>query len=177
MVIKARGGQAISVKADVAVEGDVEVIFKSALDVFGRIDVVVHSAGITPMGKIVDGDLATFDKVIATNLRGTFIVLSHAARHLADGGRWDVAWAGDQGVLSSFLQPLDKAVPMVAAADVGRVAAKLMQDGVENASSSWRARRGEPNGIAAELWACIVRFAQRPFRARTGARSSRSGNA
>jgi len=39
---------------------------------------------------------------------------------------WDVPQARDQGVLSSFLQPLDRAMPMVAAADVGRVAAELL---------------------------------------------------
>ena len=40
---------------------------------------------------------------------------------------WDVAAARDQGVLPSFLQPLDKPVPMIATADVGRVAAELIQ--------------------------------------------------
>jgi uncharacterized protein YbjT (DUF2867 family) len=39
----------------------------------------------------------------------------------------DVAAARDQGVLASFLQPLDKPVPMIATADVGRVAAELIQ--------------------------------------------------
>src|SRR5258705_2261731 len=39
---------------------------------------------------------------------------------------WDIAQARDQGVISSFLQPLDKAMPMVATADVGRVAAELL---------------------------------------------------
>jgi uncharacterized protein YbjT (DUF2867 family) len=39
---------------------------------------------------------------------------------------WDVAQALDQGVISAFLQPLDKAMPMVATADVGRVAAELL---------------------------------------------------
>jgi 3-oxoacyl-[acyl-carrier protein] reductase len=85
--IKAKGGQAISVKADVAQESDVGSLFKAALETFGQIDVVVHSAGIMPMGKIADGDLAAFDKAIATNLRGAFIVLSHSARHVAQGGR------------------------------------------------------------------------------------------
>src|SRR5882672_3608032 len=42
--------------------------------------------------------------------------------------RWDVAPARAQGVIPSFLQPLDKPVPMVATADIGRVAAKLLQD-------------------------------------------------
>jgi len=40
---------------------------------------------------------------------------------------WDVAAARDEGVLVSFLQPLDKAVPMIATEDIGRVAAELIQ--------------------------------------------------
>jgi uncharacterized protein YbjT (DUF2867 family) len=39
---------------------------------------------------------------------------------------WDVAPASKNGVIQSFLQPLDKAVPMVATADIGRVAAELL---------------------------------------------------
>ncbi len=41
---------------------------------------------------------------------------------------WDVASARDQGVIASFLYPLDKPVPMIATADVGRVAADLLQE-------------------------------------------------
>lgn len=41
---------------------------------------------------------------------------------------WDVAPARDTGVIPSFLQPLDKPVPMVATEDVGRVAAELLQE-------------------------------------------------
>lgn len=41
---------------------------------------------------------------------------------------WDVAPAIEHGVIPSFLQPLDKPVPMIATADVGRVAAELLQD-------------------------------------------------
>jgi uncharacterized protein YbjT (DUF2867 family) len=40
---------------------------------------------------------------------------------------WDVASARDSGVIASFLQPLGKSVAMVATADVGRVAAELIQ--------------------------------------------------
>jgi uncharacterized protein YbjT (DUF2867 family) len=42
--------------------------------------------------------------------------------------RWDVAPARERGVISSFLQPLDTPVPMVAAADIGKVAAGLLQE-------------------------------------------------
>src|SRR5580704_10010687 len=41
---------------------------------------------------------------------------------------WDIASATNDGVISSFLQPLDKPVPMVSTADSGRVAAGLLQE-------------------------------------------------
>ena len=44
-----------------------------------------------------------------------------------ENAAWDIAPARDNGVIASFLQPLDKPVPMVATADVGRVAAELLQ--------------------------------------------------
>jgi uncharacterized protein YbjT (DUF2867 family) len=46
---------------------------------------------------------------------------------LMENAAWDVASARDDGVIASFLQPVDKPVPMVATADVGRVAADLLQ--------------------------------------------------
>jgi len=42
--------------------------------------------------------------------------------------RWDVAPARETGVVPSFLQPLDKPVPMVATADIGKLAAGLLQE-------------------------------------------------
>jgi uncharacterized protein YbjT (DUF2867 family) len=64
---------------------------------------------------------------------------------------WDVEAARTTGVIPSFLQPLDKPVPMVATADIGRVAAELLQQ-------TWQgrkivelegSRRVTPNDIAA----------------------------
>ncbi|WP_455275065.1 SDR family oxidoreductase [Rhizobium herbae] len=85
--IVATGGKAVSARADVGSEDDVKELFKCAQAQFGRIDVVVHTAGIMPMSNIIDGDMATFDKVIATNLRGTYLVMSQSAQYVADGGR------------------------------------------------------------------------------------------
>jgi NAD(P)H dehydrogenase (quinone) len=68
-----------------------------------------------------------------------------------DNSAWDVAPARHNGVIPSFLQPLDKPVPMVATADIGRVAAELLQE-------TWSGhrivelegpRRVTPNDIAA----------------------------
>jgi NAD(P)H dehydrogenase (quinone) len=44
-----------------------------------------------------------------------------------ENAEWDVASARDQGMIASFLQPLDKLVPMVATADIGQVASELFQ--------------------------------------------------
>jgi 3-oxoacyl-[acyl-carrier protein] reductase len=85
--IEATGGQAVAVQADVANAADVEQLFKQTLDTYGRIDVVVNNAGIMPLSPIAKCDVATFDKVIATNLRGTFLVLAQAAQHISEGGR------------------------------------------------------------------------------------------
>src|SRR6478752_5770958 len=85
--IKGAGGKAIAGQADVAKPADVERLFKQTLDAFGTIDVVVHSAGIMPLLPIAGGDVETFDKVIATNLRGTFLLLAQAAQHVSSGGR------------------------------------------------------------------------------------------
>jgi len=44
-----------------------------------------------------------------------------------ENSSWDIAPARAQGIIPSFLQPLDKPVPMVATADIGKVAADLLQ--------------------------------------------------
>ena len=85
--IQSAGGQAIAVKADVSSPADVERLFAETLSRFGSVDVVVHNSGIMPMSPIGKGDVETFDRVIATNLRGAFLVLAQAARHVAAGGR------------------------------------------------------------------------------------------
>jgi 3-oxoacyl-[acyl-carrier protein] reductase len=85
--LKAAGGQAISVQADVASVPDVERLFQESIDAFGNPEVVVHSAGVMLLSLISAGDVETFDKVITTNLRGTFLVLAQAAKHVRDGGR------------------------------------------------------------------------------------------
>jgi uncharacterized protein YbjT (DUF2867 family) len=51
-----------------------------------------------------------------------------------ENAAWDVAPARENGIVPSFLQPLDKLVPMVATADIGRVAAELLCE-------SWTGRR------------------------------------
>jgi 3-oxoacyl-[acyl-carrier protein] reductase len=85
--IRAADGEAVAIKADVSKPDDVKQLFDKTIETFGRVDVVVNNAGIMPLSPIAKGDVEAFDKVIATNLRGTFLVFAQAAQHLTEGGR------------------------------------------------------------------------------------------
>jgi 3-oxoacyl-[acyl-carrier protein] reductase len=85
--IQSSGGRAMALKADVGNEADVENLFAEALKAFGSVDVVVNNSGIMPLSPIGKADVATFDRVIQTNLRGAFLVMAQAAQHVSPGGR------------------------------------------------------------------------------------------
>jgi len=73
-MIKKDGGQAVFAEADVARWADVQRMVQVALDTFGRLDILYNNAGI--MGKyIMTGDTPeeTWDRIIATNLKGVFL--------------------------------------------------------------------------------------------------------
>lgn len=85
--ITAAGGKAIAIQGDISNPSDVQQLFEKTKQAFGQINVVVNNAGIMPLSPIAKGDIEAFDKVIQTNLRGSFLVLSQAAQHVAEGGR------------------------------------------------------------------------------------------
>lgn len=80
------GGAALTIRADVGDELDVERMFTEATEAFGGVDVVVHAAGATIPGPIGDHDLDRFDASQRTIVRGTFLVNRQAARQIRDGG-------------------------------------------------------------------------------------------
>ncbi len=85
--IAAKGGRAIAIQADVGSLAEVQALFAEAQVALGSIGVVVHCAGIMPLSAIESGDVELFDQVIRINLRGTFVILSEAAKALISGGR------------------------------------------------------------------------------------------
>jgi 3-oxoacyl-[acyl-carrier protein] reductase len=84
--IREAGGQAIAVQGDVADETAMAAVFDQAEAEFGGVDVVVHAAGIMPLSPLADLDLAVLDRVLRTNVRGTFVVDQQAARRVRAGG-------------------------------------------------------------------------------------------
>ncbi|SDO65256.1 3-oxoacyl-[acyl-carrier protein] reductase [Actinacidiphila guanduensis] len=84
--LRARGVRAVAVQADVADEDGVRSVFDTAEQEFGGVDVVVHAAGVVHRAPLADLDLADLDRVLRTNVRGTFVVDREAVRRLARGG-------------------------------------------------------------------------------------------
>lgn len=85
--ITQQGGSALAVQADVSDSAAVRQLFNTTLDTFGGVDVLVNNAGIMALAPLGDTDDATFDRLLAINVKGTFNTLREATKHLRDGGR------------------------------------------------------------------------------------------
>jgi 3-oxoacyl-[acyl-carrier protein] reductase len=86
--IAAAGGTARAFAADVGSAADVAAMFDAVAATLGAVNVVVNNAGIgmtpTPVADLAEAD---FDRVMHTNLKGSFLVMREAARRLPEGGR------------------------------------------------------------------------------------------
>jgi 3-oxoacyl-[acyl-carrier protein] reductase len=71
--IKSKGGEAIAFHADVSHESQVDSLLKSAIDTWGRIDVLVNNAGITRDTLLLRMKLEDWQAVIDLNLTGVFL--------------------------------------------------------------------------------------------------------
>lgn len=79
--IRSAGGQAVFQRCDVAVEEQVAALVEAAETNFGKLDILFNNAGIEqPLTPSHELDAALFERVIDTNLKGTFLVCKHAIR-------------------------------------------------------------------------------------------------
>jgi meso-butanediol dehydrogenase/(S,S)-butanediol dehydrogenase/diacetyl reductase len=88
--IAGKFGTTIAVQGDVAVEEDVRACVERAVSAFGRLDIMVNNAGTIAVDSVTDTAVEEWDRVIETNLRGTFLGCREAARQMirqGDGGR------------------------------------------------------------------------------------------
>ena len=85
--IKELGGEALTVKADVANYSEVDYLFKTVKTQFGHIDAVINTAGVAILKPLEEFTTDEFESVINTNLIGSFNILNQAAKHVDQGGR------------------------------------------------------------------------------------------
>ena len=89
-LVKADGGEATFVKVDVADEASAKGMVDHAVATYGRVDVLYNNAGVMPEAdhSVIDTDVATWDQVMAVNVRGVFLGCKFAipAMEAAGGG-------------------------------------------------------------------------------------------
>jgi NAD(P)-dependent dehydrogenase (short-subunit alcohol dehydrogenase family) len=79
--IAREGGEALAVPADVSREEDVVALFARVRDRFAsRLDILVSNAGLGLYGPLASYPAADFDRVVGTNLRGTFLCCREAMK-------------------------------------------------------------------------------------------------
>lgn len=84
--IKAAGGTAVAVGADVTRQADVACLVRTAVDRFGRLDIVVNNSGIYQLAKIEETTEALYRRQFDINVLGPLLVIRAAVPHLGRGG-------------------------------------------------------------------------------------------
>jgi len=99
--IRARGGRATAIRADVSDADSVHSLVESALHAYGRLDAAFNNATDGPMpAPLAEIDPAEFDRGIATNVRGTFLGMKYQiSAMLQSGGGTIVNMASRAGVI------------------------------------------------------------------------------
>lgn len=80
--IKANGGQAFAIKADVSKQDDVQQMIKAVVGEFGSLDILVNNAGITRDNLLMRMKDDEWDDVINTNLKGVFLCTKGVTRQM-----------------------------------------------------------------------------------------------
>lgn len=131
--IEAMGGQAIVDGGSVADWNDAHRMVQSALDTFGRIDIVVNNAGILRDAMFHRMSELEFDAVVAVHLKGSFNVSRAAAPHFkAQGSGCYVHMTSTSGLIGNFGQANYSAAKLGIAALSKSIALDMQKFGVRS---------------------------------------------
>jgi NAD(P)-dependent dehydrogenase (short-subunit alcohol dehydrogenase family) len=105
--IRDAGGEAVYIRADVADAEDVKNLMAATKDAFGRLDVLHNNAGVhetnfTTEAQSFELSEDVWDKVVAINLKGTWMCSKYAAPLLADAGGGAIVNAASIGGMVGY---------------------------------------------------------------------------
>jgi meso-butanediol dehydrogenase / (S,S)-butanediol dehydrogenase / diacetyl reductase len=84
--IEAELGESLFVKADITKSLDVMNMVETAIKQYGRLDILFNNAGVALPGTVIETSEETWDRVINTNLKGTFLGSKFAIPHMIEQG-------------------------------------------------------------------------------------------
>lgn len=92
--IRAAGGTAVALAADVSSEPDIERVVAEAVEAFGTVDVVFNNAGIIRRTTAVETSVEEWDRVFGVNVRAIFLMCKHVVPIMAAGGGGSIVNTG-----------------------------------------------------------------------------------
>jgi NAD(P)-dependent dehydrogenase (short-subunit alcohol dehydrogenase family) len=92
---------AIPVQLDVREEADWDRAVSEVLEAQGRLDILVHAAGIAAASPLAETTLAEWRRVLSTNLDGTFLAIRHGVRAMSESGGAIVVLGSASGIRAS----------------------------------------------------------------------------
>jgi NAD(P)-dependent dehydrogenase (short-subunit alcohol dehydrogenase family) len=90
--------EAFAVRCDIGVESDVEDAMSTTLARLGKVDCLVANAAVADATPFIDTEIASWQRVLRTNLDGSFLCTRAAARHMVDRGE-----GGSMVIVSSII--------------------------------------------------------------------------
>ncbi|MGD1061071.1 MAG: SDR family NAD(P)-dependent oxidoreductase, partial [Methanomassiliicoccales archaeon] len=88
--ITKNGWKAMAIVTDVSIEESVKNMVNRTVEAYGEVDILVNNAGVYPLVPVREMSLADFEKVIAINLKGTFLCTKYVSERMVErrkGGR------------------------------------------------------------------------------------------
>jgi len=85
--LRAQDSKVLAIQADSADELALRAAVNATVKSFGRLDILVNSAGVLAIGPLEEFTMADFDRTLAVNVRSVFVAIQEAARHMGEGGR------------------------------------------------------------------------------------------
>jgi len=154
--LKAEGAQVLYLKADIALDESPRLILEALRGRFGRLDALVNNAGVAPRERadILEATRESFDRVVATNLRGPYFLTQAVARWMLEQRRAAGLSKGEAraggGII--FVSSISAVV-----ASVNRGEYCISKAGLSMASLLWATRLAEEGIPVYELRPGIIR--------------------
>lgn len=100
--LRAGASEALGLAADVSKEEDVKAVVKTCMERWGRIDVAVNNAGIIIPASVIQTQPSDWNKVVATNLTGTFLLMKYAGGCMAKQGSGSIVNISSSSAVHPF---------------------------------------------------------------------------
>jgi NAD(P)-dependent dehydrogenase (short-subunit alcohol dehydrogenase family) len=168
--IRAAGGTAIAIGADVSSEADIERVVSAAVDAFGGIDVVFNNAGIIRRTTAVETTVEEWDRVFGVNVRGIFLMCKHVVPVMAAAGKGSIINTGSGwglkggGQAISYCASKGAVVNMTRALAIDHGPQGILVNSVNPGDVDTGMLRDEARQLGQETGSFLAEAADRPLR-------------